>query len=307
MQTIQKVAAVCVNWNGGDSLRATLESLLASDYPGLKIVVVDNASTDDSTDNMPGEIDLLRLERNTGYGEALNQGIKYLEKKHRENPALYFLALNNDISLEPGSVSGLVEFARDMGPGIYGPAVVHMDNPGLLEAAWGRLTWSHVLTSLKGKNAPVSESPWNRPGKDVILLGSVMLIHRDIIDAGIMFDPLYFMYHEEVDFIYRAGKNGYPSFYCPSIRVRHYIGRGIEENPLKKIYWTRRNSIYFLKKQGASPGKWAKCLGTMLLSFLYTSASLRFRRARAIAAGALDGLRGFSENTLENLQKNDRK
>lgn len=303
MQTVQKVAAVCVNWNGENSLRGTLESLLASDYPSLEILVVDNASSDGSAENMPGETGLLRLETNTGYGEALNRGINFLEKKNRDSPVQFYLALNNDVCLEPDTISGLVGFAVEKGPGIYGPAVVRMDDPVRLEAAWGKLTWSHVLTRLEGKDALASSPPWNLIMENVILLGSVMLIHRGILDSGIMFDPLYFMYHEEVDFIFRARKQGYPAYYCPSARVRHFIGRGTEKDPLKKIYWTRRNSIYFLKKQGAGIGKWAKCLGTMLCSFLYTSAGLRFRRAQAIAAGALDGLRGISENNPENPKK----
>ncbi len=153
-----------------------------------------------------------------------------------------------------------------------------------------------MLTRLEGKNAPASSPPWNGFRKNVILLGSVMLIHRDILKAGIMFDPFYFMYHEEVDFIYRAGKRGFPAFYCPSVRARHYIGLGTKDYPLKKIYWTRRNSIYFLKKHGAGPAKWIKCLGTMAFSFIYSLAGLRFSRSRAIARGALDGMRGISEN-----------
>ena len=100
-----------------------------------------------------------------------------------------------------------------------------------------------------------------------------------------MFDPRYFMYHEEVDFIFRAQKQGYPACYCPSVRARHYIGLGTKNDPLKKIYWTRRNSIYFLKQHKAGTGKWIKCLGTMLGSFLYTSAGLKFSRAGPLRQG----------------------
>ena len=121
MQTVPKVAAVCVNWNGGDSLRATLDSLIASDYPGLEIVVVDNASSDDSTVNLPAEISLLRLETNTGYGEALNRGVAFLEKKNRNSPPRFYLALNNDICLEPGTLTGLVDIALENGPGFTAP------------------------------------------------------------------------------------------------------------------------------------------------------------------------------------------
>ena len=300
MQKIPKIAAICVNWNGGDALRETLESLLASDYPRLEVLVVDNASTDDSLSRLPRDIQLLRLPVNAGYGEAINQGIAFLEGKKGQEPACYFLALNNDVRLDRDTVSGLVKHAEKNGPGVYGPAVVQASRPERLEAAWGRLTWSHVLTRLEGKNEPAGSSPWNQPRKDGILLGSVLLVHRSVIDAEIWFDPLFFMYHEEVDFIYRAGMRGFPSFYFPKVRARHRVGMGTRKNPLKKVYWTRRNTIYFLKKHQAGPGRWIKCLGSMLGGFMYAAARLDFGRAGAISAGFIDGLRGISEN--QNLE-----
>jgi GT2 family glycosyltransferase len=132
--------------------------------------------------------------------------------------------------------------------------------------------------------------------KNKILLGSIMLVHEAVIRAGIRFDPRFFMYHEEVDFICEAGKKGFPSWYFPEVRARHLAGLGTRKTPLKKVYWTRRNSIYFLKKQQAGAGRWAKCLLTMLGGFLYAAARLRLARAGAISSGLIDGMRGISEN-----------
>ncbi len=299
MQTVPKVAAVCVNWNGGDFLGPALESLLASDYPCIEVLVVDNASSDGSASRLPAGVGLLRLEENAGYGEALNRGMEYLEKNSSPPGPGFFLALNNDVILEPDTVSSLVAFAAEKGPGIFGPAIVRLDDPARLEAAWGELTWSHVLTRLRGKNAPADSSPWNRPAENVILLGSLLLIHRGVFDAGIRFDPNFFMYHEEVDFMHQAARKGFPTFYIPWVRARHHIGMGTRGDPLKKIYWTRRNSIYFLKKEKAGPGKWLRCLASMAGSFLWSAGSLRFGRAGAVAAGALDGLRGIREHHPE--------
>jgi len=296
MQDVPKVAAVCVNWNGGDSLKDTLESIIASDYTGITVLVVDNASTDGSLENLPPGTRVLRLSQNYGYGEALNRGIEYLEREEADSVPVYYLFMNNDLTLDPETVSGLVAEAEKNGPGIYGPSVVCRDNPGQLEAAWGRITWSHVLTRLSGKGASASLSRWNRQAKDVILLGSVMLVHRGVLDSGLRFDPHYFMYHEEVDFIYAAAGLGFSAWYCPGIRAVHSVGLGTRREPLKKVYWTRRNSIYFLRKHRAGAGKWLKCLGTMLGGFVYAFLTCRLGRARAIASGAADGLRGFSEN-----------
>jgi GT2 family glycosyltransferase len=141
MQKIPEVAAICVNWNGGPALLETLKSLLDSDYPRLRVLVVDNASSDDSLSRLPREVELLRLPVNTGYGEAINRGIRFLEERGgTEEPVGYFLILNNDILLERDTVSGLVAHAEKEGPGIYGPAVVMASDPEKLEAAWGELT-----------------------------------------------------------------------------------------------------------------------------------------------------------------------
>lgn len=299
MQAVPKIAAICVNWNGKDFLREALESVLDSDYSSLDLLVVDNGSSDGSAADIPPGSELLRLDRNYGYGEALNRGIEFFEERQKENPPDFYLALNNDLFLEKETLSALVRFAESRAPGIYGPAVIRADKPGILEAAWGVMTWSHVLTKLKGENAPAGSPPWNEPAENVILLGSVMLIHRGLIEAGIRFDPLFFMYHEEVDFIRQAALKGFPSCYFPGARVHHLVGRGTWKDPFRKIYWIRRNSIYFLRKEKAGPGKWIKCIGTMISGMIYAIATLRLRRARTIGLALIDGFGKISENRLK--------
>ena len=296
MQAIPKVAAICVNWNGKGYVREALESVLASDYPRLDLLVVDNGSSDGSAAEIPPGTSLLQLAGNYGYGEALNRGIEFIEKDQQESPPTFYLALNNDLYLEKDTVSALVRFAQGRAPGITGPAIVQADNPGNLEAAWGEITWSHVLTRLRGKNAEADSPPWNEPAENVVLLGSVMLIHRDLIDAGIRFDPLFFMYHEEVDFIRQAARKRFSTYYFPGARANHLVGKGTRNDPLRKTYWIRRNTIYFLRKEKAGAGKWIKCLGTMVSGMIYAVATLRLKRARAIGTALLDGFRKSSEN-----------
>ena len=156
MPTHERVLAIVVNWNGREVLPATLDALRSTFFPPLETVVVDNGSTDGSTSSVQDPVRLVTLDENRGYAGALNAILRPAlegEKGAGEAPPDYFLLLNNDILVEPGTVSRLLELAREKGPGVYGPKVLLQDRPDRLDAAWGRITWSHVLSSFRGKGA----------------------------------------------------------------------------------------------------------------------------------------------------------
>jgi GT2 family glycosyltransferase len=96
------VLAVVVNWNGRDDLERCLASLAAQDYPAqqLEMLVIDNASTDDSREVCQAVCPLatwLDNPTNVGYAQAVNQGIA----RGLENRARYLGVLNNDVVLPP--------------------------------------------------------------------------------------------------------------------------------------------------------------------------------------------------------------
>ncbi len=294
MASDDSVLALCVNWNGGEQVVETVRSLARSDYPRLRIVVVDNASTDGSDQRLEGEFPDLavwRLERNVGYGAAINLAVA---RCHREAAGLlpaYYLVLNNDVRLGVGAVSALVEAARRHGPGVFGPKVLQAARPHRLEAAWGRFTWDHVAARLVGKNAPAAQPEWSREREVDILLGTVLLIHRDVFHRTGGFDPEFFMYHEEVDFLYRTRQAGFPVIYCPAAEVEHAGGHSTRHQPRYKIYWTRRNAVLFLRKHRAGPAAWFRYGLTAAASLGWNLLTLRLRRAGAIWSGARDGFR----------------
>lgn len=297
------VLAICVNWNGRDVLPDTLRSLLDSDYPELEILVVDNASTDGSAGLVPPQIKILRLPENRGYGAGLNAGIRAATMRERfplddrepladarGSDAHYVLLLNNDIVLEKTAVSRLVECAEKRGAAICGPKILLRDQPDRLEAAWGTVSWSHVLAHYRGKKAKDS-ARWNEVKEVQLLLGSVLLVSGKIIaDVG-NFDESFFMYHEEVDFLYRAGKKGYPAYYCPLARVFHKSGYATRETPLQKVFWTRRNAVYFLRKHRAGLHKWLFFYVTLVASLSYHLILFRFRRAILIWRAVREGFK----------------
>src|SRR5437773_6152324 len=102
----ERTAVVIVNWNGATFLPALLESAEASACK--EIIVVDNASTDDSLSVLSRfpSVRVIANHSNLGYGNASNQGI---EAAHTD----YVLLLNADTRLLPGSVQRLESFLDD--------------------------------------------------------------------------------------------------------------------------------------------------------------------------------------------------
>lgn len=298
MPTDERVVAIVVNWNGREVLPATLDALLATLHPHLEIVVVDNASTDGSADAASDPVRLAPLAKNLGYAGALNEVLRTLipGREDGSSPAAdYFLLLNNDILVEPETVSRLLEIAREKGPGIYGPKVLLQGSPGRLDAAWGRITWSHVLSSFAGKGAR-DGGRYDRVRRVQLLLGCALLVHRQVFEDVGFFDEDYFMYHEEVDFLFRAGKRGYRSYYCPAARVHHRRAHSTRDNPLQRVFWVRRNTVLFLRKHRAGAWAWG-CWGkSLVLSLVWNAVLLRWKRVAPIWRGVAAGMRAEMSN-----------
>ena len=293
MPTDERVLALVVNWNGREVLPATLEALRSTVHPNIEIVVVDNASIDGSADMVRHPFNLTPLAENLGYGGALNAALRTLippGDDTRSHIADYFLLLNNDILVEPETVSRLLETAREKGPGIYGPKVLLHGRPGRLDAAWGRITWSHVLSSFAGKGAR-DGGRYDRVRRVELLLGCALLVHPRVFQDVGLFDEDYFMYHEEVDFLFRAGRRGYPVYYCPEARVHHRRAHSTRDEPLKRVFWVRRNTVLFLRKHKAGAWAWGNWGKTLVLSLGWNIVLLRWQRVATIWRGVVAGMK----------------
>ncbi len=76
MRSPEKVLAICVNWNGQEVLAEALDSLLKSQGVQMKVVVVDNASTDNSLGLVPPGVEVVLRLKNDGFGAAINSVVK---------------------------------------------------------------------------------------------------------------------------------------------------------------------------------------------------------------------------------------
>jgi GT2 family glycosyltransferase len=259
------------------------------------VVVVDNASGDGSAERIGGAIGsrgwggwatLVAAERNGGFAYGNNLGIRTAQAAgHRPS---YLHLLNPDTVVRPGALAALVEF-MDGNPrvGIAGSRLEDPDGtpqpsafrfPGVLSELDEGMRLgvvSHLLTRWQVA-LPVPEEAcpvdW--------VAGASMIIRAEVVsDIGLL-DERYFMYFEEVDFMRRARRAGWPCWYVPASRVVHLVGRASGVTDPKKTqhrrpdYWFESRRRYFVGNLGR--------LGAGLADLAFTAGHLTWRLRRLV-------------------------
>ena len=295
MSNRMRVFAVVVNWNGGEDNLACVRSLLDQGLAQAQVVFVDNASRDGSTEAVeaafPG-LTVLRNARNLGYGHGNNRGIEAALEAGAE---AVFLA-NNDLVLPAGALAAL-EAALEARPevGIVGPRVLYRDEPSMVWAAGGWLTFRHNLTTLRGHREP--DGPEWQTSLDVDFVpGAAMLVRRAVFERAGLLDGEYFAYHEDADFCLAASEAGFGVACIGAVSALHrtHAATGGGYNPRRK-YMLGVNTVWFLRRHG-TPVRWLRFVLFDVLSLLPLLLLEACRgRARAVLAkarGMYDGLRG---------------
>jgi N-acetylglucosaminyl-diphospho-decaprenol L-rhamnosyltransferase len=234
---------VVVTYNSGDVLKDCLQSL-TDGCRGLhlvKVVVADNASTDESVaiaENLCEPVtEVLQLGRNAGYAAAINAAVRTLDLDALDA----VLVLNPDARPAPDSITTLAEALREPGRGITVPQLVNTDGtlqPSLRrQPTVGRALAEAVIGgTAAGRIGLLGElitdpERYRHSGPAAWATGAVMLISTALIaDIG-DWNESFLLYGEEVDYALRAGDGGWLLWYEPSAVVEH-IGGESGTNPM---------------------------------------------------------------------------
>jgi GT2 family glycosyltransferase len=230
------VAVVIVNFNSGEALASSLQSLGPA-FPGLawEAIVVDNASSDDSHRAAMNRdhVRLLRGLSNTGFAAAVNRGTS-------ATTAPFVLVLNPDCRMDAGSGSRLVEELQQHDRcAIVGPRILNPDgtlqesargDPNILTGLFGRTSFlSRVFrdSSMTRRNlvskSVVDHADWSQSVDWVS--GACMLIRRDVLVRCGGFDERYFLYWEDADCCRRLRNAGWETRYVPAATAVHDVGQ----------------------------------------------------------------------------------
>jgi len=208
----EPVTVVIPNWNGRDRLPGTLAALRAQTRPPERVLVVDNGSTDGSADDAAAAgVEVVRLDRNAGYGAAANAGLRCCATPN-------LAVLNSDARPEP---TWLEQLAADGPTGAHQWAwgSVLVSPLGAVESAGDFVRWS----GLSGKHLggrPLEDLP-DAPFPVLAPPGAAPLLRADVVrDLGGWFEP-YFLYYEDLDLALRARLRGWRCHVVPRARVVH--------------------------------------------------------------------------------------
>ena len=227
------VYTIVLNWNGWPHTLKCLDSLTKIDYVNNKVVVVDNASSDDSCleikNAYPG-VKLLRSNVNLGFGGGCNIGIRYALSQG----ASYIWLLNNDTLVESATLKALVnQMTCDPCNGAVGSVLRYMNKPSQIQA-WG----GGYVNFLTGRShhcfAPVDPKTL-----DYLTAASLLLRKEALESVGIFDEKSFFMYWEDVDLCYRIRRAGWNLDVAANSKVLHVESGSLgKKNPKLNRYFS---------------------------------------------------------------------
>jgi len=273
MQGEPAIDIVIVNWNAGPLLRRTLRSLArCPDAAAARVIVVDNASTDDSLTDLPDApftLRLIRNDTNRGFAAACNQGAA-------AGDAPFLLFLNPDMVVEPGALAATVAYMERPGHDHVAACGIQLvDEDGNVARTCSRSPRPFDVfgrTLLLDRFLPRLVRPhflveWDhaetRPVEQVI--GAYLMVRRRVFEELHGFDERFFVYYEEVDLAVRTAAAGYQLHYLAHVRSTH-TGTGTTDaiRATRQFYVSRSRLAYARKHFGAG-GRAAALLGMLVL------------------------------------------
>ena len=216
-----------VSWNTEDLLDRCLDALPAAlDGLSAEVVVVDNASHDESADRAEshGFVEVVRNDRNVGYARAMNQALA-------GTSAPVLVALNPDTEPPPGSLRRLVERLQETEAGIVVPVLRHPDRrlQHSVHRFPSRRLAAVVALPARAHRGRLGRRFWlegaadhDRSGPVDWAIGAVHVIRRSALDdAQRPYSERWFMYVEDLELCHRLAGAGHPTWLDASVGITH--------------------------------------------------------------------------------------
>ena len=291
------VAAVVLSWNRREDTLACLRSLAAAE-PAPRVIVVDNASTDGTSEAVRREfpaMELIENPENLGFAEGNDVGIR----RALAQGADHVLVLNNDTEVDVGFLAPLLEeAARRPDAGALSPKILFAEPSDVI---WFAGAEYDARSGYNGRHRGYREADDGRFDAVVEtgrVCGAAMLVPRDVLEKVGVFDPELFAYSEDTDWSLRAREAGYRHYVVPASRVWHKVSAasGGESSPTA-IYYDVRNALVVAERHAplGAVGTWRRRL-TVVAAHLVQAA--RAPRRRECLVATWQGWRDFHAGRL---------
>jgi N-acetylglucosaminyl-diphospho-decaprenol L-rhamnosyltransferase len=247
---------VIANWNSGDLLRGCISALAESTMASrVKVIVVDNASRDGSSERLNVEglnMEIVRNPDNRGFGAACNQGAT-------RGRAPFLLFLNPDTRVARDTLARAVGYLRAPEQDRVGVVGVRLvDDAGRTQRTCAREpTFSRLLAHSAGLDRLVPRlvrphflTDWDHEQTDRVdqVMGAFLLIRRELFDHLQGFDERYFVYYEDVDLCARVRQAGREVVHYAEVQAWHHGGGTTNQVKDRRLFYMMRSQILYVDK-----------------------------------------------------------
>jgi GT2 family glycosyltransferase len=250
------VAVIVLAWNGRALTLDCLDSLANVTTPNVRIVLVDNASTDGTVqavrERFGERVDVLINARTLGFAAGNNAGIRYA----LDRGADFLLLLNNDTVVDAGFIDPLLaDLAAHPDAGIAAPKIYYFNPADRIWFAGGEVSMWQGRAWHTGIRSD-DRGQFDTPREIGYASGCALFARRAVFERTGPLDPGFRAYFEDTDFCFRARAHGFSIRYVPESRVWHRISASTGgQMSRRKIMRKFRSAVRFFGRH-ARPWHW---------------------------------------------------
>ncbi|WP_373523801.1 glycosyltransferase family 2 protein [Aquiflexum sp.] len=245
---MQKAAIVILNYNGEDMLRTFLPSVLKHSH--YSIIVVDNASQDDSLpflENDYPQLRLIELKENSGYVGGYNQSLRQIKGEFE-----FYILLNSDIKVSPEWDLNLITWMEEHSNfAAIQPKILSYQNQEYFDyaGAGGGFVDSLGYPYCRGRIFSSIEKDTNQYDDPIEVdwaSGACMVLRSSCFHEIGGFDQRFFAHMEEIDLCWRFKREGYKIGYLGNVKIWHVGGATLSRTNPFKTHLNFRNNLLML-------------------------------------------------------------
>jgi len=269
---VKNIAVVILNWNGEDLLQKFLPNVIANSQ-GARIIVADNASTDNSIEliqqNFPS-VEIIKNEVNGGFAKGYNDALKQIDSP-------FYVLLNSDVEVTENWLTPLANAMENPETAGCQPKILSYNQRDHFEhaGASGGFIDKNYFPFCRGRIMDSFEEDKGQYDGEIDVFwatGACLMIRSEVFHKANGFDEDFFAHMEEIDLCWRIKKWGYNFKAIPNSTVYHIGGGTLPYSSPKKVYYNFRNNLVMLLKN--HEGYWAPKLYYRML--LDASAAILF-------------------------------
>jgi GT2 family glycosyltransferase len=244
------VAIVILNWNGKKFLQQFLPSVIASLYFNKRVIVADNASTDDSVTFLKQyypQIEILQNSNNEGFAKGYNTALKQVKSD-------YYVLLNSDVEVTENWIAPIIDLMeRDTTIAACQPKLLDWNNKNKFEYAGACGGWIDRFgyPFARGRVFDIceqDEGQYNTALPCFWASGAALFVKASAYHELGGLDEYFFAHQEEIDLCWRLQLAGYKIYVQPASIVYHVGGGTLPKGNSKKTFLNFRNNLIMLAK-----------------------------------------------------------